>query len=61
MNKLEAWGLFYTVDMFVPLIRLNERHYSGVNLKGGPQYYFYVLKFAGFVLGPAGIAGLLAR
>jgi uncharacterized protein YjbI with pentapeptide repeats len=60
-NDLEWCGIFYTIDMFLPLVRLEERHYTDVYLEDGEKLYFYFLKIAGFVLGPAGIAGLLAR
>jgi hypothetical protein len=53
------WGaIFYTVDMFLPLIHLDERHYTEV--EGGVKHYFYFLKVMGYIVGPAGIAGLLA-
>src|SRR5262249_9990525 len=35
------WGIFYSVDMLLPLFRLREKHYQ-VDIAGGWRYYFYV-------------------
>jgi hypothetical protein len=58
-KPLEWHGFFYTIDMLVPLVHLNEKHYTEVRLKGRTELYFYFLKIMGFILGPAGIAGFI--
>ena len=54
------YGIFYSFDMLIPLIKLREAHYK-IDLDGWPRYYFYFHKIAGFVLASflvAGISGL---
>ena len=47
-------GLFdsacYSLDMFLPLIRLRERHYTDVDLITWVRFYFYFHKIAGYLL-----------
>ena len=43
------YGFSYTLDMLLPLIRLNEVHYT-IQLSGFAKYYFYFLKIAGYFL-----------
>jgi|GEM_PF-4553780 len=41
--------LAYSLDMFLPLIRLREKHYQ-IDLKGVARYYFYFHQVFGFFL-----------
>jgi len=55
------YGLIYSFDMLLPLVKLRESDYD-IKLKGWPVYYFYIHKLMGFVLGSvllAGLSGLL--
>ena len=50
----------YSFDLFMPIIRLRERHYQ-VDLPGWPRYYFYVHQLMGLILITflaAGLSGL---
>jgi hypothetical protein len=54
------FGIVYSFDMLLPIIRLREQHYQ-IDLQGWARYYFYVHKIMGHVLASfliAGIAGL---
>ena len=54
------YGIAYSFDILLPIIRLREEHYK-IELAGWPRYYFYGHKIAGYVLASfliAGIAGL---
>jgi hypothetical protein len=54
------YGIAYSFDMLLPIIRLREEHYK-MDLAGWTRYYFYGHKIAGYVLASfliAGIAGL---
>jgi hypothetical protein len=54
------YGVIYSFDLLLPIIRLRERHYQ-IDLKGWVRYYFYLHKIMGYVLASfliAGIAGL---
>ncbi len=54
------FGLAYSFDTFIPLIKLRERHYK-IEISGRARYYFYIHKLAGWLLGSflvAAIAGL---
>lgn len=54
------YGISYSFDMLLPVIKLRDAHYQ-VDVRGWPRYYFYVHKIAGFVLASfliAGISGL---
>jgi hypothetical protein len=50
------FGIAYSFDMLLPIIRLREKHYQ-IDL-GCVRYYFYLHKIAGFVLASFLIAGL---
>lgn len=50
------YGIAYSFDMLLPIIRLREKHYQ-IDL-GPVRYYFYLHKIAGFVLASFLIAGL---
>ncbi|MEE9214116.1 MAG: hypothetical protein V3U54_04860 [Thermodesulfobacteriota bacterium] len=50
-------GLSYSLDMLLPIIRLNESHYA-VKLVGIAKYYFYGHIILGYVLASFLIAGL---
>ncbi|MFM0166875.1 hypothetical protein PQR39_41435 [Paraburkholderia sediminicola] len=54
------YGLAYSFDTFIPLIKLRERHYE-IHVDGPARYYFYVHKLAGWMLGSflvAAVSGL---
>jgi hypothetical protein len=54
------YGLFYSFDLLLPIIRLREKHYQ-TDLNGWVRYYFYFHKIMGYVLASfliAGFAGL---
>ena len=50
-------GLFYSLDMLLPIIQLRQRHYE-IDLKGLVRYYFYFHQIMGYVLASFLIAGL---
>jgi hypothetical protein len=55
------WGLTYSFDMLLPLIKLRDCHYK-IDLRGHARYYFYAHKIIGWILGSfilAALAGLL--
>lgn len=55
------FGVAYSFDMLLPIIRLREKHYQ-IDLVGWPRYYFYVHKIMGYVLAyflVAGLAGII--
>jgi hypothetical protein len=56
-RNLMPFGIAYSFDMLLPIIRLRERHYQ-IDLQGWPRYYFYVHKIMGYVLASFLIAGL---
>jgi hypothetical protein len=54
------FGIAYSFDMLLPIIRLREKH-NEIDLQGWPRYYFYAHKIMGYVLASfliAGVAGL---
>jgi hypothetical protein len=51
------FGIAYSFDMLLPIIRLREKHYE-IDLKSWARYYFYVHKVMGYVLASFLIAGL---
>jgi uncharacterized protein YjbI with pentapeptide repeats len=54
------YGLAYSLDVLIPLIKLREAHYK-IDFVGGrrpARYYFYLHKIMGFVLASFLIAGL---
>lgn len=51
------YGISYSLDMLLPIIRLRERHYE-IDLVGWPRYYFFFHKLMGYVLASFLIAGL---
>ena len=50
-------GLWFSIDMLLPFIRLSERHYKS-ELQGWPRYYFFFHAIVGYVLTLFVIAGL---
>jgi hypothetical protein len=44
------FGLAYSFDMLLPIVRLREEHYQ-IDLKGFSRYYFYFHKLLGWALG----------
>lgn len=60
---LEAYGLFYSLDMFLPIIKLREFHYT-IDLDGIARIYFYFHKLLGYFLASllaAGLTGLTKK
>ena len=54
------WGVAYSFDLLLPIIRLRDAHYE-IDLKGPARYYFYVHKIMGYLLASfliAGVSGL---
>lgn len=51
------YGIAYSLDLLLPVIRLRERHYD-IDLTGWPRYYFYFHRLMGYVLASLLIAGL---
>jgi hypothetical protein len=54
------FGLAYSFDTFIPLIKLRDLHYK-IDITSNARYYFYVHKLAGWVLGSfivAAVTGL---
>jgi hypothetical protein len=55
--RLPAFPVAYSFDMLLPIVKLDERHYT-IDLPRCPRWYFYVHKIAGYVLASFLIAGL---
>ncbi len=56
-----GWCAFYSLDLLLPIIKLDERHYK-IELEGVARYYFYFHIVIGFILASfvaAGISGLV--
>ena len=54
------YGLAYSFDILLPIIRLRDKHYA-IDLTTWARYYFYVHRIMGFLLASfliAGISGL---
>jgi len=51
------YGVAYSLDMLLPIIRLRDSHYE-IDLKTWARYYFYFHKIMGYVLASFLIAGL---
>ncbi|MGY6201990.1 hypothetical protein ACW949_00750 [Paraburkholderia strydomiana] len=51
------WGLTYSFDMLIPLIKLRDSNYN-IDIQGPTRYYFYAHKLAGWVLSSFLAAGL---
>jgi hypothetical protein len=51
------YGIAFSFDMLLPLVRLREKHYK-IDLQGWSRYYFYFHKIMGYVLASFLIAGL---
>ena len=54
------YGLAYSFDILLPIIRLRDKHYS-VDLQTWARYYFYLHRIMGFLLASfliAGVSGL---
>jgi hypothetical protein len=52
-----AYGLVYSFDLLLPLIKLREKHYN-IDLNGWIRYYFYIHRIMGFLLASFLVAGL---
>ncbi len=60
VEKNAGWGIIYSFDMLLPIIKLNEKHME-IDIAGWQRYYFYFHKIMGFLLASfllAGISGL---
>lgn len=55
-NGLGPYGVSYSFDMLLPIIRLREQHYS-IDLAGCARYYFYGHKILGWMLATILVAG----
>lgn len=51
------YGISYSLDMLLPIIKLRELHYT-IDLHGFTKYYFYFHKLMGYFLASMLIAGL---
>ena len=51
------FGVAYSFDMLLPIVRLREEHYK-TDLHGFARYYFYGHKILGYVLASFLIAGI---
>jgi hypothetical protein len=51
------YGFSYSLDMLLPIIKLNEEHYT-IILTGFAKYYFYIHIILGYVLASFLVAGL---
>lgn len=51
------YGLAFSFDRLLPLVKLREKHYK-IDLKGWQRYYFYFHQLMGYILGSFLIAGL---
>jgi hypothetical protein len=51
------YGVSYSFDLLLPIIRLREQHYR-IDLAGWARYYFYIHKIMGWVLASFLVAGL---
>jgi hypothetical protein len=54
------YGLAYSFDILLPIIRLRDKHYA-IDLKTWARYYFYVHRIMGYLLATflaVGVAGL---
>ncbi|MBC8642260.1 hypothetical protein IAG25_36275 [Caballeronia sp. EK] len=49
----------YSFDMFIPLVKLRDRHYQ-VDFTGNIRYYLYFHKLAGWVLGTFIVASIVS-
>jgi hypothetical protein len=56
-NKM-PYGIAYSFDMLLPLIKLREAHYKIELISPAVRYYFYLHKTAGWVIGFFILAGL---
>jgi len=54
---LGPYGVSYSFDLLLPIIRLREQHYC-IDLAGWARYYFYIHKIMGWVLASFLVAGL---
>jgi hypothetical protein len=59
-NEISRFGIAYSFDMLLPIIKPREEHYK-IELSRWPRKYFYVHKVMGLILASllvAGISGL---
>ncbi len=56
-NGIGKWGILYSFDMLLPIVKLREEHYER-DFIGGARYYFYFHKIMGYVLVSFLIVGL---
>lgn len=63
LNGMPSYGFPYSLDLLLPIIRLQEFHYE-LELTGLPKYYFFFHQIMGYVLATflaAGLSGLTKR
>ena len=51
------YGLAYSFDILLPIVRLRDRHHQ-IDLKSWARYYFYCHRIMGYVLASFLVAGL---
>jgi hypothetical protein len=52
------WGIAFSFDMLLPIIRLREMHYR-IDIRGPARYYFYLHRLVGWALGTFLVASLV--
>ena len=57
-HECMPYGIAYSFDMLLPLIKLRERHYKIDLTSRRARYYFYLHKTAGWLIGFFILAGL---
>ncbi|GJH29294.1 hypothetical protein [Caballeronia novacaledonica] len=50
----------YSFDMFIPLIKLRDKHYNDVDFTGKIRFYLYAHKLAGWILGTFIVASIVS-
>jgi hypothetical protein len=48
----------YSLDKFLPIVRLRDYHYTRIDLRGWVLYYFYIHQLMGYILASLFIVGL---
>jgi len=56
------YGIAYSLDLLLPVIKLREYHYDKIDLQSWARYYFYFHQLMGYVIAAflaAGLSGLV--
>lgn len=53
-----SWA--YSFDMFLPLVKLRDRHYKDIDFSSKVRYYLYIHKLAGWILGTFIVASIVS-